>query len=128
MVSDGKTLLEKVSSVGDEPYLMAERLKDVPIVVSVDRFRGCQRLVEQFKVDIILLDDGFQHLRLHRDLNVLLVDATNPFGNGFLLPRCNGDHRWKTGIVKGDDIFPLRPPVREASTGKKDRIESTQKE
>ncbi|HZR45761.1 MAG TPA: tetraacyldisaccharide 4'-kinase, partial [Candidatus Manganitrophaceae bacterium] len=68
LVSDGESILEKVSSVGDEPYLMAERLKGIPIVVSADRFKGCQRLIERFRVDIILLDDGFQHLRLHRDL------------------------------------------------------------
>jgi tetraacyldisaccharide 4'-kinase len=102
LVSDGTTLLEKVSKVGDEPYLMAERLKGVPIVVSVDRFKGCQRLIEQFKVDVILLDDGFQHLRLHRDLNLLLVDATNPFGNGFLLPR--GSLREPVSEVRRADL------------------------
>lgn len=87
LVSDGTAILEKVSSVGDEPTLMAERLKGIPIVVSADRFKGCEWLIENFKVDVVLLDDGFQHLRLHRDLNLLLVDATHPFGNGCLLPR-----------------------------------------
>src|SRR5581483_2294212 len=102
LVSDGEAILEKVSSVGDEPYLMAERLKGIPIVVSADRFKGCQRLIERFKVDIILLDDGFQHLRLHRDLNLLLVDATNPFGNGCLLPR--GSLREPVSEVRRADL------------------------
>ena len=102
LVSDGESILEKVSSVGDEPYLMAERLKGIPIVVSADRFKGCQRLIERFRVDIILLDDGFQHLRLHRDLNLLLVDATNPFGNGCLLPR--GSLREPVSEVRRADL------------------------
>lgn len=102
LVSDGETILEKVSSVGDEPYLMAERLKGIPIVVSADRFKGCEWLIERFKVDIILLDDGFQHLRLHRDLNLLLVDATNPFGNGCLLPR--GSLREPVSEVRRADL------------------------
>ena len=102
LVSVGEKILEKVSSVGDEPYLMAERLKGIPIVVSADRFKGCQWLVERFRVDIILLDDGFQHLRLHRDLNLLLVDATNPFGNGALLPR--GSLREPVSEVRRADL------------------------
>ncbi|TAK05876.1 MAG: tetraacyldisaccharide 4'-kinase, partial [Candidatus Manganitrophaceae bacterium] len=87
LVSDGQEILEKPETSGDEPYLMAERLRGVPILVSSDRYKGCQWLLKRFKLDVILLDDGFQHLRLHRDLNLLLVDATNPFGNGALLPR-----------------------------------------
>lgn len=87
LVSDGKHPLVSADTVGDEPYLMAERLNGIPIVVSADRFSGCQMLISQFGVDVILLDDGFQHMKLHRDLNLLLIDATKPFGNGHLLPR-----------------------------------------
>lgn len=87
LVSDGQEILEKPETAGDEPYLMAERLKRIPILVSSDRYKGCQWLLKRFKLDVILLDDAFQHLRLHRDLNLLLVDATNPFWNGALLPR-----------------------------------------
>ncbi|NKE70986.1 tetraacyldisaccharide 4'-kinase [Nitrospiraceae bacterium HYJII51-Mn-bac16s-1-B09] len=87
LVSDGQEILERPETAGDEPYLMAQRLKGIPILVSSDRYKGCQWLLERFHLDLILLDDGFQHIRLHRDLNILLVDATNPFGNGALLPR-----------------------------------------
>jgi tetraacyldisaccharide 4'-kinase len=87
LVSDGSKICESVSAVGDEPTLMAERLESVPIVVSADRFEGCQWLIKNFKTDVILLDDGFQHIRLERDMNILVVDASNPFGNRRLLPR-----------------------------------------
>jgi tetraacyldisaccharide 4'-kinase len=87
LVTDGQEILEKPETAGDEPYLMAQRLKGIPILVSSDRYKACRWLLERFDLDVILLDDGFQHIRLHRDLNILLVDATNPFGNGALLPR-----------------------------------------
>jgi tetraacyldisaccharide 4'-kinase len=87
LVTDGQEILEKPETAGDEPYLMAQRLKGIPILVSSDRYKGCQWLLDRFNLNVILLDDGFQHIRLHRDLNILLVDATNPFGNGALLPR-----------------------------------------
>jgi tetraacyldisaccharide 4'-kinase len=60
-------------------------LSGVPIAVSKDRYQGCQLLIEKFKVNLILLDDGFQHRRLHRDLNLLLIDTTQQ--NHFLLPK-----------------------------------------
>lgn len=87
LVSDGQEILEDPAAVGDEPYLIAQRLKGVPVIVSPNRFEGCRWLLDRFRLDVLLLDDGFQHLRLHRDLNLLLVDATDPFGNGALLPR-----------------------------------------
>ncbi len=77
VVTNGETIFESAAVVGDEPYLMARRLRGVPIVVARDRYRGCQWLIDHFKVEVILLDDGFQHLRLHRDLNLLLIDTTD---------------------------------------------------
>jgi len=85
VVSDGQSVLEPPQIVGDEPVMMARRLNGVPIVVSRDRVLGCQWLIDHFKIDLILLDDGFQHIRLHRDLNILLMDATQT--NYFLLPK-----------------------------------------
>ncbi|MFQ5781092.1 MAG: tetraacyldisaccharide 4'-kinase, partial [Nitrospiria bacterium] len=87
LVSDGEKMLEAASAAGDEPYLMAERLKGIPVVVSADRFKGCQWLIRHFKMDLILLDDAFQHVPIHRDMNLLLIDAMNPYGNHRLLPR-----------------------------------------
>jgi tetraacyldisaccharide 4'-kinase len=85
VVSDGQTIFRSAEEVGDEPYLMAKQLAGIPIIVSRDRFLGCQQLIHHFGVKTILLDDGFQHLRLHRDLNIVLIDTTKT--NPSLLPK-----------------------------------------
>jgi len=78
------------SDVGDEPLLMAPRLKDlsVPVVKDPDRYRGGMFALNNISPppDLFILDDGFQHRRLRRDVDVLLVNARNPFDNGRLLP------------------------------------------
>ena len=73
--------------VGDEPSLMAERLPEVPVVVSSDRVAGARYAIENLQSDVLVLDDGYQHLRLKRDLNLLVMDAVEPFGNGQVFPR-----------------------------------------
>jgi tetraacyldisaccharide 4'-kinase len=83
--SPGKPLRD-ARRYGDEPALMARRLEGVPVVVCSDRLRAIRHARERFGVDLALLDDGFQHRRLHRDLDLLLIDSLNPFGNGRLLP------------------------------------------
>ncbi len=75
------------SAVGDEPYLLAKELPDVPVVVGKDRYQSGLYAYRQFGTDVLILDDGFQHYRLARDLDIVLIDATNPFGHGALLPR-----------------------------------------
>ena len=73
---------------GDEPFMMSRVLSQykVPIVISSNRAEAAIEALRRFKSQIILLDDGFQHHRLNRDANVVLVDAKNPFGNKGLLP------------------------------------------
>ena len=87
LVTDGIKICASPDVVGDEPYLMAQRLSDIPIMVCADRFEGCETLIRRFGLEVILLDDAFQHLKMYRDQNILIIDATNPFGNGHLLPR-----------------------------------------
>ena len=87
IVSDGKTILLSPEESGDEPFLMARRLPDVPILVGKDRSTNGQIALERFGVQGILLDDGFQYLRLHRDLDIVLVDSSLGFGDHHLLPR-----------------------------------------
>lgn len=87
VVSDGESLLMDVRAAGDEPLMMARFLPGVPVLVGGDRYRSGCRAWARFKPDLVLLDDGFQHLRLRRDLDLLLVDSQKPFGNGYLLPR-----------------------------------------
>ncbi len=71
---------------GDEPVEMARRLPGVPVVVDADRVRGA-RLALGHGADVLLLDDGFQHLRMERDLDLLVVDSGDPWGGGYLPPR-----------------------------------------
>ena len=72
---------------GDEPYLMAVNLPGVKVAVGRNRLKNAQRLVKDFGTNFFLLDDGFQHYRIGRDADVVLIDATNPFGSGRLLPQ-----------------------------------------
>lgn len=87
MVSDGSTIILNADEAGDEPYLMAASLDRVPVVIGRDRWAAGQLAIDRFQPHVLLLDDGFQHFRLHRDLDVVLLDAGHPFGNGHLLPR-----------------------------------------
>lgn len=73
--------------VGDEAVLLARRLPGVPVVVGANRFLAGGEAVRRFGLAVLLLDDGFQHRQLHRDLDLVMVDATDPFGGGRLLPR-----------------------------------------
>lgn len=87
VVSDGGKVLVDVRASGDEPMLIAKRCPGVPVLVGPDRARIAKAAIGRFGARTLILDDGFQHLRLARDLDVVVVDASNPFGNGHLLPR-----------------------------------------
>jgi len=71
---------------GDEPYLLATTIPGLMVVIGTDRFAAGELALQQLSPDLFLLDDGFQHLQLHRDLNILLLDHSRPFGNNWLLP------------------------------------------
>ncbi len=86
IVSDGKKIFMDVKKAGDEPFMMANLLENVPVVVGKNRFDAGMLAVEKFNPDVILLDDAFQHMALARDINILLLDSQKPFGNGRLLP------------------------------------------
>ncbi len=87
IVSDGHTVLMTPDVAGDEPFMLAASLPGIPVIVGRDRFRSGQLAINRFGVEIVILDDGFQHLQLERDLDILLLDGYRPFGNGHLLPR-----------------------------------------
>lgn len=86
IVSDGKNILVSSKESGDEPYSHALNLK-VPVIVGKDRYKACKLAKEVFDVDTIILDDGFQHRKLFRNMDIVLIDATNPFGWEALLPK-----------------------------------------
>ncbi len=85
-VSDGTSLLAPVREAGDEPALMAESVPGCAVVVCGDRYAAGMAAMERFDPDLFILDDGFQHWKLERDLNVVCVNAIDPFGNGHLIP------------------------------------------
>ncbi|MHC1699099.1 MAG: tetraacyldisaccharide 4'-kinase [Geobacteraceae bacterium] len=86
IVSDGSRILLPVTEAGDEPVLLARSVPGLIVITCSDRYRGGLEALKRFQPDIFLLDDGFQHLRLQRNLNILLLDALRPFGNGWTLP------------------------------------------
>lgn len=113
VVSDGRTLLMSADAAGDEPFMMAETLiasqKHVPVVVGRNRHAAGLLALSRFAPEIILLDDAFQHIRLRRDLNLLLLDARAPFGNGHVLPR--GPLREPlSAITRADAVILTRCP------------------
>ncbi len=74
------------AEAGDEPALMARRLAGVPVVIGADRYEAGRLAVKEFSPDVVVLDDGFQHMGLARDLNILLVDGSRPLAGARLLP------------------------------------------
>lgn len=87
IVSDGKQVLLDSEQAGDEPYMLARNLPGVIVLVDKNRVKSGAFAIKHFGCDTLVLDDGFQYLPLKGQLNLLLVDKTNPFGNGHLLPR-----------------------------------------
>ncbi|QEM70105.1 tetraacyldisaccharide 4'-kinase [Geobacter sp. FeAm09] len=86
IVADGAAIRLDAGQCGDEPYLLAATVPGLMVVMGADRYRAGMLAMAELSPDVFLLDDGFQHLRLQRDLNVLLVDCAHPFGNGRTLP------------------------------------------
>jgi tetraacyldisaccharide 4'-kinase len=74
-------------ALGDEAALILQKCPGAIVLKDADRVNAAHRAICKYGCDLLILDDGFQYLRLERDENVLMIDATNPFGNGFLIPR-----------------------------------------
>lgn len=87
VVSDGKRILLDAATGGDEPYMLAANLPGVCVVVDRNRVKAGRHAISRFGCDTLILDDGFQYQKLRHSLEVVLVDRTNPFGNGHMLPR-----------------------------------------
>lgn len=87
VVSDGVDVKLGADEAGDEPYMLARNLPGVAVVVDRNRVKAGEFAIKKFGCDTLLLDDGFQYLPLRGQLNLLLVDKSNPFGNRRMLPR-----------------------------------------
>lgn len=104
IASDGQQILSTAAEVGDEPMLLARSLPEAPIVVGRDRRKSGALACERFSPDAILLDDGMQYWQLHRDIDIVVLDANKPFGSGFLMPM--GDLREPpSGLRRGGIIL-----------------------
>lgn len=86
LVSDGKKLLVSAREAGDEPTEVAETLSGVVVAVDEDRVHGAIRLLQNHRIEVLLLDDGFQHRAIHRDLNIVIFPADELEGPHLLLP------------------------------------------
>lgn len=92
---------------GDEPLMLARSLPDVPVIIHNDRVEAGKLAVSTFKSDVLVLDDGYQHLPLARDLNILLIDATDPFGS-FEMPPFGRLREPLYGLKRSDAIIITR--------------------
>jgi len=86
IVSDGKDILLSNIMAGDEPYLIARTLPDIPVITGPKRALTGKTAIEKFGADILICDDAFQHRQIFRDVNLVLLDSKNPLGNNHLLP------------------------------------------
>ena len=87
VVSDGNELLLDSAMSGDEPYMLAANLRNVAVLVDKDRVKSGRYAIDKLHCDTLILDDGFQYRALKHRMEIVLVDCTNPFGNGYCLPR-----------------------------------------
>jgi len=113
-VSDEREVLSTPAECGDEPYLLARSLPGVQVVVGRDRYASAQLAGLDDPKTIYLLDDAFQHLQLHRDLDILVVDATNPFDNGMVLP-AGRLREPKSAMSRADIVAVTRAHLAEES-------------
>ncbi|MBW2411125.1 MAG: tetraacyldisaccharide 4'-kinase [Deltaproteobacteria bacterium] len=110
IISDGQNVYLGPEQAGDEPYLLACRLRGIPVMVGSNRCAVGRMAMDRFQPAAIVLDDGFQHMQLARDLDLVLLDYHRPFGNQHLLPR--GTLREPQSALKRSDAIVLtRCPV-----------------
>ena len=86
IVHDGNEMKNTVENSGDEPFLMASLLKDVPVVVSENRVNGADKLNQDYGVNLIILDDGFQHRKIYRDIDIVLINASEKSNAYYMIP------------------------------------------
>lgn len=87
VVSDGHSLLLDSRTAGDEPFMLANNLRGVVVLVDRDRVKSGIYAIREFNADTLILDDGLQYIRMRHGLEVVLIDRQAPFGNDYMLPR-----------------------------------------
>ena len=122
IVSDGERLHMTAADAGDEAFMLAKHLPEVPVLIGADRSVTGQYAIENFGAEVAILDEGFQHWQLERDMDILLVDAVNVFGNGYMLPR--GTLREPISHISRADVC-LMTKVDQAAKGSREYIRDT---
>lgn len=92
-------------NMGDEPYMLAKKLSGIPVVVDKNRTKAAKKAVKDYAADTLILDDGFQQWKIRKNLEIVVIDAVNPFGNRNLIPR--GILREPLSSLKRADLFVL---------------------
>ena len=92
-------------NMGDEPYMLSQHLGDIPVLVDTKRIRSAKKAIKEYGADTVVLDDALQQWRIKKDLEIVAIDATNPFGNRYLIPR--GILRQPVSSLNKTDIFIL---------------------
>lgn len=105
VVSDGECILLSPGEAGDEPVMIARALPGIPVLTGKKRIHPCRQAVHDFQVEIVLLDDGFQHLGVQRDLDIVLFSADHLAGNSRVFP--GGDLREPVSALNRCDYFIL---------------------
>jgi len=105
IVSDGNSVLLDSALAGDEPYLLAQNLSGIPVLIGKDRIKSISEAIGRWGIQVAILDDGFQYLKMVRDVNIVTIDSTSPFGFYHLLPR--GYLREPLSALKNADLILL---------------------
>ncbi len=101
LIKDTQNISPKI--LGDEPSLLIKTLDEIPVIIGSNRFRNAQVALKKFPIAGFLLDDGFQHLKLHRDIDILLIDSQIGFGDKNIFPR--GILREPVSHLRRADIY-----------------------
>jgi tetraacyldisaccharide 4'-kinase len=112
IVSDGERILMDGAEAGDEPVLIARAAKGVPVLTGAVRIVTAAAAVEHLGADVLILDDGFQHRQIARNIDIVLLDSANPFGNGFLFPA--GPLREPLSALKRADMIVVTDSLDDA--------------
>ena len=105
VVSTTKEVVMKPPFAGDEAVMLAEKLKEVPVISGKDRFLTGKYAIEEYGVKALVLDDGYQHISLKRDLNILLIDSSKDFEKNKLIP--GGSLREPFAALRRADLIVL---------------------
>ena len=127
VVADAASIRLDAEEAGDEPFLLARRLSGVPVVVGANRYEAGRLARERFGVTALVLDDGFQHRTLRKDLEIVMARAASPWGNGRLLPGgplreplaslARADLVVATGARRAEDAAQVRATVERVAPG-----------